>query len=111
MGLTAAIVPVLRSADAKRDFALSQQINSAAVSVMANIAEGHERQGRREFGQFLRVALASNAEVRACLYAAFDRGYVDQVTFAELRARTQELSRMLQALRNEVVKQVERRPK
>jgi four helix bundle protein len=36
-----------------RDFVLRDQLRRAAVSVMANVAEGFERGGDREFLQFL----------------------------------------------------------
>jgi four helix bundle protein len=61
-----------------KDFGLSGQIQRAAVSVMANIAEGFERNRPGEFHQFLSVAKGSCAEVRSHLYAAYDAGYIDK---------------------------------
>ena len=48
-----------------RDFGLRDQIRRAAVSNISNIAEGFERDGGREFLQFLSVAKGSCGEVRA----------------------------------------------
>ncbi|HEX6801130.1 MAG TPA: four helix bundle protein [Candidatus Binatia bacterium] len=51
-----------------KDFNLRSQIQSAAVSVMSNIAEGFERGGNQEFGQFLYVAKGSAVKcVRNCM--------------------------------------------
>lgn len=50
-----------------RDFELKSQIRRAAVSVMSNIAEGHERSGRREFIQYLSISKGSAGEVISLL--------------------------------------------
>lgn len=71
-----------------RDFALKDQIRRACVSIMSNIAEGHDRSGTGEFVQFLATAKASAGEVRCQLYIAFDQGYIDEEAFAELGRMT-----------------------
>ena len=58
------------------DYNLTRQIQSAAISVMSNIAEGFDRASHGEFCQFLLIARASCAEVRSQLYIALDIGYV-----------------------------------
>ena len=82
-----------------RNFALRDQISRAAVSVMANIAEGFERTGSGEFEHALSIAKGSCAEVRSHLYAAFDMDCLDEPTFVQLRQQAEELSRIIAGLR------------
>ena len=74
------------------DFGLRDQIRRAAVSVMANIAEGYERNGNKEFLQFLSMAKGSIGEVRSHLYVALDQGYLTQQEFDGLCARSRLVS-------------------
>ena len=45
--LTKTIYAMVQSPDFVRDFKLRDQLRSASVSIMANIAEGFERDGNR----------------------------------------------------------------
>jgi four helix bundle protein len=81
-----------------RDFALRDQIRRASLSVMANIAEGFERDSNTEFAHFLRIAKGSAGEVRALLYAALDQEYVTQGDFAGLTEKCRSVSRRIQGL-------------
>jgi four helix bundle protein len=64
-----------------QDFSLRNQIRSASVSIMSNIAEGFERNSDKEFGQFLVIARASASEVKSQLYVALDRRYIKDSEF------------------------------
>ena len=91
-----------------KDFGLVGQIQRAAVSIMANIAEGFERGGLGEFHQFLSTAKASCAEVRSHLYAALDAGYLDKATFDDLITQAEEVARILGGLRASIARQRKR---
>jgi four helix bundle protein len=83
-----------------KDFSLRGQIQSAAVSVMSNIAEGFERVGNQEFCQFLYVAKGSCGEVRSQLYVAVDQKYISTKELEELLNSLKRLSSMIGSLIN-----------
>jgi four helix bundle protein len=77
---------------------LRERLNKTSFSILENIAEGFERESRKEFAQFTRVARASNGEARALLYAAADRGCLQAARFATLMEHNIALSKMLRSL-------------
>jgi len=80
------------------DFALRDQMRRAAVSVMSNLAEGFEREGSREFSQFVALAKGSCGEIRSQAYVAVDQNYFSEETFQEISESAKRLSRMLSSL-------------
>jgi four helix bundle protein len=80
------------------DFGLRDQIRRAAVSVMANIAEGHGRRSNIEFANFLNIARGSAAEVQSHLHIALGLNYIGRNDFDELYSMLTEVSRMTLAL-------------
>ncbi len=79
--ITKDIYRISKSEKFCRDFGLCNQIQRAAVSIMSNIAEGFERDGNREFINFLSIAKGSLGEVRAQLYVALDQNYISENEF------------------------------
>ena len=103
--LTKAIFQATKQGEFSRNYSLVSQIQRAAVSIMANIAEGFERNRRTEFHQFLSIAKSSSAEVRSHLYVALDVGYLTPQEFQLLHDQADEVGRILGGLRQTVAKQ------
>ncbi len=96
--MTLQIYKITAASDFAKDFGLRDQIRRAAVSIMANIAEGHGRRTNIEFANFLNVARGSVAEVQSHLYVALGLNYINQKDFDELYQKLTEISRMTLSL-------------
>jgi four helix bundle protein len=79
----------------QRDLELSNQMNSASLSVMLNISEGFLRRRDKETLQFLRYAFASNGELKSACYAAEGRQYLPAEEAADLIRLNESIAKML----------------
>ena len=70
------IYPIITRFPFNRDFALRDQVNKSSGSIMDNIAEGFDRDGTREFLNFLSISKASASELKSQLYRAADRNHI-----------------------------------
>ena len=93
--LTQEVYTASNQAEFARDYPLRDQIRRAALSIPSNIAEGFERDGDKEFLQFLSIAKGSCGEVRAHLYVALDQAYLTEERFRQLADLAEETSRLL----------------
>jgi len=79
-------------------YGLTSQLRRAAISILANIAEGSERQYKKEFSQFLSIARGSLAEIETYLMLAKDLNYIGDKQFIELEEQRKEVGRLLRGL-------------
>ena len=93
--LTREIYRVTGAREFARDYPLRDQIRRACISIISNIAEGFERDGDREFVQFLSTAKGSGGEVRSQLYVAHDQSYLSGEDYEAATMLALDISRLL----------------
>lgn len=86
------IYEILESKKDFRDFGLKTQVYNSSGSIMDNTAEGFERNGRKEFIQFLSYAKGSAGELRSQLYRLSDKEVLTQDEFNEIYTDVKNLS-------------------
>ena len=94
--LSQQVILISKETELKSDFKLRDQIKASAGSVMDNIAEGFERNGKLEFRQFLSIAKGSAGETRSQLYRVFDNEYISQEKLDFLVLEYEKLSGKIQ---------------
>jgi len=78
------VYAITKDGEFHKDTRFVQQIHASAGSVMDNIAEGYERDGNKEFINFLYIAKGSCGEVRSQIIRASDVGFIDHDTATRL---------------------------
>jgi four helix bundle protein len=78
-------------------FSLSVQIRRAAVSIPANLAEGHRRP-TRAFINHVSIALGSHAELETYLELARRLQFLEEPKFAEAEKLLQSVGQLLHGL-------------
>lgn len=83
-------------------YALADQMQRAAVSVPANIAEGHGRDSLKEFLYFLSISSGSLAELETHLIIAAKLAYLSEEEVNPLLSQTDLLGRRLRVLKKKL---------
>ena len=79
-------------------YGLTSQLQRAAVSIPANIAEGQGRSHTKEFLNHLSISYESLTEVETHLQIAQRLGYLEIITVEGLLEKCAEIGRMLNGL-------------
>lgn len=77
----------------------ASQMIRAAISIPANIAEGHARAKRKDYAHFISVARGSTAELETLILLAESTDLLPAETTRNLLSATEEVGRMLTRLR------------
>ncbi len=87
-------------------YGLASQLQRAAVSVPANIAEGRQRQHSKEFIQHLSIANGSLAEMETHILIAGRLNYIEDDQVDQILQKSAEVGRMLNGLRRSIEKKL-----
>lgn len=90
-------------------FGLRAQMQRAAISVPANIAEGAGRGSDASFGHFVRIAIGSLNELETLLYIATDVGLCSDSDLDDIFRLAKDLSIRLRNLAARLDSDAERR--
>jgi four helix bundle protein len=77
------------------DYRFAEQMKSAAGSIMDNIAEGFERNGRLEFLNSLSISKGELGELKSQLYRSLDDKYIEEAEFTELYEDSDKVSKKI----------------
>ena len=86
------VYEITRQGEFRYDSRFVQQIRAASGSICDNIAEGFERQGNKEFINFLYISKGSCGEVRSQLNRAHDAGFINDDTYNQMYVDCRKLS-------------------
>ncbi len=86
---------IYESSQYLKDYSFRDQTTRASISIINNIAEGHERSSDKEFIRFLKIAKGSCGEVRSMLLLSTDLKYMTNEKSQELIEQCYSISRQL----------------
>ncbi len=85
-------------------YGLTSQLRRAALSIPSNVAEGHGRNGPREFVHHLSIAHGSLSEVETQFEIARRLGYVGEEKLMGLNQIASETGKLINGLMNSLRK-------
>jgi len=107
MDLAAASYELCRGLPGHEDFGLKSQIQRAATSIPANIAEGHARASTRDFLRYLAIAQGSLAELETHLLLVERLKYCCPTKLEPLLGMCTQEARMLRNFRKHLKRRLE----
>ena len=81
-----------------KDYGFRDQITRSALSIPSNIAEGFERDSKKETANFLNYAKGSAGELRTQIFIGLEIGYISRDAGQIWLAEAKEISKMIYGL-------------
>ena len=81
--------------DEKRNYRFAEQLRSASLSIVNNIAEGSGSISRKEFKQFLNFSHRSISETANMIIMCFRRSYIEEKDKNDSLYQLEEISKMV----------------
>ena len=103
MILVAEIYKITENFPSSEKFGLVSQMRRAAVSIPSNIAEGYEREGKKDFANFLVIAKSSAGELETQILIALTLKHLTKEKSETIISKIIEIKKMLSALRKKVL--------
>ena len=104
MELVEEVYKVTKAFPADERYGLTIQLRRSAVSIPSNLAEGHSRNGRREFMHHVSIAHGSLSEAETQIEIAHRLGYMSDEQRDQLFALSAETGRIINGLYNSLEK-------
>ncbi len=98
MDLAQAIYATTKSFPNAVEYRITSQLIRAAISIPANIAEGHMRGTRKDYANFVSIARGSAAELETLLLLAIRTEMPEAAKLQSILDEAEEIGRMLTAL-------------
>jgi four helix bundle protein len=104
MNLVTEVYRMIKLFPSEEKFGLASQIQRAAVSVPSNIAEGHGRKSTNAYVNHLSIAFGSLMELETQVQIAARLEYITQDDAIRFLAKTDQIGKMIGALKNSLSK-------
>lgn len=88
-------------------YGLTSQLRRAAVSIPANVAEGHCRRTTKVYANHLSIAHGSHGELETCLELACRLGFLTKAENQKLLTSSDTVGRLLNGLYNSLEQKIQ----
>ncbi len=102
MALVKDIYLITNSYPKTEQFGIISQIQRAAVSIPANIAEGSAKSSNKDFARFLEISMGSAYELETLILLSKDLNYIKVENFEPIENKIKEVSRMIKSFKNQL---------